>query len=345
MHRTIAILFAAWLPGCVAALAQQVPSPSGTDDKTIHLNVVVAGKSGSPVSGLTQQDFTLLDNKAPRPITSFKAASAGQEPMETIVLLDAVNARFSTVTYAQAEVQKFLTANGGKLAQPTALAFLTDKGLQADSSFSTDGNALSASLNNHTSGLREINRTAGFWGADERLQISLNAIHQLASVASSLPGRKLVLWISPGWPLLSGPRMDLDTTESRRIFGSIVDFSGLLREANVTLYNINPIGPGESLLNADYYQSFLKGIKDPEQTDLGDLGLQVLAAQSGGLVLLGSSDIAQMLQQCVADAKTWYEIDFPEPPTEKPNEYHQIDVKIDKPGLKARTRTGYYAQP
>ena len=66
MHRTIAIVFAALLPGCVA-FAQQAPSSNGTDDKTIYLNVVVAGKSGPPVSGLTQQDFTLLDNKAPAP--------------------------------------------------------------------------------------------------------------------------------------------------------------------------------------------------------------------------------------------------------------------------------------
>ena len=345
MHRTAAIVFAALLPGCVAALAQQGPSPTGTDDKTIYLNVVVAGKSGPPVSGLTQQDFTLLDNKAPRPITSFKAVSADQEQMETIVLLDAVNARFSTVSYAQAEVQKFLTANGGKLAQPTALAFLTDKGLQADSNFSTDGNALSVSINNHTSRLREIKRSAGFWGADEQFQISLNAIHQLTSYASSLPGRKLVLWVSPGWPLLSGPGVEMDTAERRKIFGDIVDFSGLLRHANVTLYDINPIGPGESVQGADYYQSFLKGIRDPGQTNLGNLGLQVLAVQSGGLVLLGSSDIAEMLQQCTADARNWYEIGFSEAPTEKPNQYHQIDIKIDKPGLKARTRTGYYAQP
>ena len=141
-------------------------------------------------------------------------------------------------------------------------------------------------------------------------------------------------------PESKGPRLDF-----ARVQFESVDFSGLLRQANVTVYDINPIGPGESVQGADYYQSFLTGVKDPGQTDLGDLGLQVLAVQSGGLVLLGTSDIAEMLQQCTADARTWYEIGFSEAPTEKPNEYHQIDIKIDKPGLKARTRTGYYAQP
>jgi hypothetical protein len=28
-----------------------------------------------------------------------------------------------------------------------------------------------------------------------------------------------------------------------------------------------------------------------------------------------------------------------------PNEYHALEMKFDKPGLKALTRTGYYAQP
>ncbi len=103
---------------------------------------------------------------------------------------------------------------------------------------------------------------------------------------------------SPGWPLLSGPGIEMDTAERRKIFGEIVDFSDLLRQANVTLYDISPIGPGESVLGTDYCQAFLKGIKDPGQTDLGDLGLPVLAVQSGGLGPMGTSDISGMLQQC-----------------------------------------------
>jgi hypothetical protein len=29
----------------------------------------------------------------------------------------------------------------------------------------------------------------------------------------------------------------------------------------------------------------------------------------------------------------------------KPDEYHQLQIKLAKPGLTARTRQGYYAQP
>jgi hypothetical protein len=39
----------------------------------IYLDVVVTPTSGPPVSGLHQQDFTLLDNNVPQVITSFEA--------------------------------------------------------------------------------------------------------------------------------------------------------------------------------------------------------------------------------------------------------------------------------
>jgi VWFA-related protein len=242
-------------------------------------------------------------------------------------------------------VQAFLKANGGKMAHPTTIAVLTDKGAQIQKGFSTDGNVLSGLFDHYTSGLREINRSSGYWGATERLDISLNALRELTAFTAKLPGRKIVLWISPGWPLLSGARSEVTPKEEDQIFDSIVTFSTQLRLANTTLYNVNPAGAGESVARAGYYRAFVKGVRKPDQTVLGDLGLQVLAVQSGGLTLESSNAIAEMLRQCVSDADSWYEITLNMPPAEKPNEYHHIEVKVDKPGLTARTRDGYYAQP
>jgi hypothetical protein len=41
----------------------------------------------------------------------------------------------------------------------------------------------------------------------------------------------------------------------------------------------------------------------------------------------------------------WYEISFVAAGADYPNDYHHIEIKVDKPGLMARTRDGYYAQP
>jgi VWFA-related protein len=345
IHTRNCILLAALLPGILIASGQQEPTDSNSSARSVHLNVVVAPKSGPPVSGLRQQDFTLLDNNSVQPIRSFRAVSKGQEPVEVILLIDAVNTRFDTVAYERNGVQRFLRANGGHLAYPTMITVLTDQGAQMQKGFSSDGNSLSAYLDHYTIGLREITNRTGIWGADDRVQISLTALRQVAGYGATIPGRKIVLWISPGWPLLSGARIYLDSKQQQQIFGDVVFFSTQLRLANVTLYNINPLGPGEPLLRTDYYQSFLKGIKNPNQTNIGDLGLQVLAVQSGGLALESDSDVTGMLQKCLADLESWYEINFNMRVPEQPNEYHHVEIKVDKPGLNARTRDGYYAQP
>jgi VWFA-related protein len=345
IHTRICLFLVVLLPGMVTASAQQIPPTAEASSRSVRLNVVVAGKSGSPVTGLQRQDFTLVDNKSPRPITSFKAVSVVQEPVQVILLIDAVNIDFNRVAYVREEVQKFLRANGGHLAHPTTIAVLTDKGTQMQKDFSSDGNALSASLDHYTIGLRQITRGTGIWGANDRVQISLTAVRQLTAYAASAPGRTIVLWVSPGWPLLSGARIQLDSKQQQQIFNDVITFSTQLRQANVTLYNINPLGPGENLLRANYYQDFVKGVSKSEQTDLADLSLQVLTAQSGGLVLQGDSDVTGMLTRCLEDTASWYEITFDPPAAERPNEYHRVEITVDKPGLTARTRTGYYAQP
>ena len=182
----------------------------------------------SACSNLRQQDFTVLDNKIPRPITDFKIKSAADEPVHVIVLLDAVNIPYSMVAWSRQEVEKFLKANEGKLTYPTSIAVLTDQGVQIDNDFSTDGNALSDGLEHHPIGLREITRDSE-WSDPERMQICITAFQQFLGYTSSLPGRKIVLWISPGWPLLSGPRVDLTLHQEQQIFNEIVGLSTRLQ--------------------------------------------------------------------------------------------------------------------
>ena len=320
-------------------------TPARSSSRTATLNVAVEASHGVPADGLTANDFKLLDNKSPQPITSVKQVRPGTDPVNVIIVVDAVNTVFTRVAYERSEVGKYLKANGGHLAQPTTIAVVMDKGAQIQKGFSTDGNALNAGLDGTEIGLREIRRDSGIWGADERVTISLTALRQLIAYGGTIPGRKLILWISPGWPLLSGPRIDLTTKQQDQIFGDVVALTTAMQKNNVTLYNVNPLGPEESLLRADYYQSFLKGVTKPSKTDLADLSLQVLAAQSGGLVLTSSSDVAGNLAKCVADLGAWYELTFVPAPAEQPNEYHAVEITTERQGVSARTQTGYYAQP
>jgi VWFA-related protein len=322
---------------------QTQPAPS-----RMLLDVVVTAKSGVPARGLQQQDFTLTDNKVKQTISSFQAVDGRQAPIDVIVVIDSVNATYSTVGYERQQIDKFLRADQGKLANPISLAVLTDTDLQIVQGFSSDGNALSVALEQYTNGLRSFRSSGGFVEANEVFEISLRGLQDLidreSARSSQDPTRKAIVWLSPGWPLLSGPNIDLDAKQQESLFGRIVDFSNHFWRDNITLYSIDPSGTANPS-HTFFWRNFLKGASKPSEVQAGDLALEVLATQSGGIALNSSNDIAAQLQKSLADLGSYYEISFDPPHADKPNEYHQIEIRIAKPGLSARTRQGYYSQP
>ncbi len=343
-------------PGAASAAAKAIagqsespqPAPPAGQDRRVHLDVVVSARDGKPISGLEQGDFTIVDNKQPQKLLSFQAMAPGaaaDPPAEIVLLLDAVNATYSSASYERQALDRFLKQNSGKLTYPTSLIIFTDSGAQVQETATRDGNALSTSLDQNVTGLRTIRRSQGFYGASDRLQLSLTTIGQLARYEENRPGRKLLLWIGPGWPMLSGPGVTLTSKEEQGIFNSIVALSTGLRRARMTLYSLNPLGIQENMSWLFYYQSFLRGVAAPRMAQAGNLSLQVLAIQSGGLVLNSGSDLPRMIATSIADAGAYYSLSFDSPTPEHSNEYHAVDVKVDKPGLTARTRTGYYSQP
>lgn len=343
--RFFAVLLLLVLPSAAPAFSQKTVSAPRVSSN-IHLDVVVTPRSGAPVAGLKRQDFSILDNKVPRPITSFKAFSGSETPVKIILVVDAVNTPYLRLAYARGEIDKFLRANGGHLANPLSLALFTDTGTRIQNNFSTDGNAIATVLDQSETGLRSIRRSSGIYGADERIQLSLETLRRLTLLKAGQPGRTIILWVSPGWPLLSGPHIDLGMKQAQRVFKEIVNLSTALRQAHITLYTVNPTGAGEPILsNSHFYQEFLKGANNSRDVEIANLSLQVLAAQSGGLVLNGSNDITGLIERCAADSSAYYELSFDPAVAEHVDEYHQIEVKMADPNLIARTRQGYYAQP
>jgi VWFA-related protein len=342
----LAVLFAGSLSAAAQQASPAVSTPATSpSSQQIKLDVVVDTKSGQPVTTLGQKDFTILDDKSPRPVSSFKVVTGAQDPVSVILFIDAVNTPYDLVASTRTAAENYLKKNEGTLANPTAIAVLTDDGVQLPTKFSANGIELSDDLEHREIGLRQITRSTQ-WSDGERLTISVKALHQLTVFASRLPGRKLILWISPGFPLASGAGFSTLTSKAQQaIFGDVTYFSTELRQNKITLYNINPVGTSQSMLSANYYLNFVKGVAKYDDVQLADLSIQVLSAQSGGLDLVSDNDVTGMIQKCVADANSWYEISFDAPPPDRPNEYHRIEVKLAQSGLTARTRNGYYSNP
>jgi len=325
--------------------------PVASANRSIVLDVVVADKSGKPVAGLQEQDFTIIDNKQPRKIASFDAATASA-PVEVIVLIDGVNTSFADVAIEQQDIQAFLKNSAAQFPGPTTIALLGQLGAALGATSSRDAAALIAALNQGRSGQLAKDKRITAYGLDGWQQLSLYTLDRLASYEAARPGRKLLIWISPGWPLLrtdvsaDDPDQGLSSKEQKEMFGSIVAFSDELRQARMTAYQIDPSGLADAdRFGTSQYKQFEKGVKLASQVQVGSLGLQILADQSGGRVLNSSNDISGEISKCLADARGYYTLSFDGPRGDGPNEYHALEIKIDKPGLTARTRTGYYAQP
>jgi VWFA-related protein len=310
----------------------------------ISIDVVVADKLGHHMSGLRPEDFILLDNKQPLSFIDFRevdSRSAAVDPVRILIVIDMINADFSVVARERQQLDEFLKQDGGRLAHPTSIAMLTENGIKIEKASTTDGNALLASLDLSRFGLRMTGRGAGFWGAVERMHWSLDQLSQLTAYEATLPGRKLAFFISPGWPMFpDGERMASDK-DLNWLFNSIVQLSNGLREAQLALYAIDPFELGRT--NPFYYEIYLKGVPDAGKAKFADLALQVLAVHSGGTVQVTGTDIKGEISSALRDANSYYTLTFAAAPSSRANEYHDLKLQVDKPGMTVRTTTGYYS--
>ncbi len=343
----------------------------------ILLNVLVTDASGKPVAGLNPGDFTILDNGQPRKLSLFRplTANAKDQPLHVILLLDAVNNSARNFAAERKAVEKFLAQSHGSLPWPVAIAHLSDFGAGV-SAPSRDANALLLYLRNLPSDVHEADSAndpydrelfPGLRGSgtlptaqprtqkvdlrwedqNQRFLMSIAALNKIAVQQEGVPGRVIMIWIGPGWPLLSGSGFLPDTSEIKNsFFDHIADLSTELRVAQMTLDTVaTPDLLHSDELSADYYRPFLAPITASAQAAAGDLSLPVLATRTGGQVLDDSKDITGEIAACLADADSWYELSFESTPSAQPDEYHGLQVKVNKPAVTTRTNTGYYAEP
>ena len=332
--------------------AGRAASSSGAIERAgqIQLDLVVTDAAGRAVTGLQPWDLAVRDNGEARKILTFRAFNGTtvkpEPPVEVILVLDMLNLPFQQVAFVRQQVEQFLKENDGRLKQPVALMVLTDAGLRVQPRPSTDGNALVGIVKQIGAGVSSISPAMGGQGFVERFQLSVRQLEAIAENAANAPGRKLLIWVGPGWPMLDVRADGYSEKDQLRYFDGIVELSTKLREARMALYSVSPQDSSiDSGLRSQVYRAFLKGVKTPEQADSGDLALKVLVTQSGGLILGPDNDLAGQIDRCVGDANGFYRVSFNPPPAAHRDEYHELKIAVDKPGLTVRTTSAYYNQP
>lgn len=362
------ILFCLMLSVC-AQKATAAPTYDA-EEGLIKLDVLVTDKLGKPVSGIARKDFKLLENGQPNKILTFHAydgSSAGPDPpVKIILLIDTLNLPERMASYERREVKRFLQQNGGRLAQPVSLVELSNMGILTVGEPSADGNALAADFT-HNKNLEWIRQVPGGMRGESLDSLylehpafsALKALGDIATTERQRPGRKLLIWVGPGWGLGTGA--DTNSAGPRQTFDTIEWYSTLLREARITLYSFS-VGETNADGRALTYLSFLSGAQSAQQATFMHLNRKVLAVETGGRVLEPSgdltgdpvpgltdfkpnADLVLQINSCVQEAGAFYTLSFDPSRADRPDEYHELKVQVDTPGLTARTTTGYYDHP
>ena len=335
------------------------------------LDLVVTDPAGKPVTGLSAQDFTLLDRGKPQKILTFHPQNemvpgAGLNPLttsEVMILIDTENTkpldtnnngdRYAQTTgqeyvaYERQQVGLFLRKNSGKLDYPVSVLIYDQNGAKAIAPASRDGNALAAALDKANPTLQIFRQSQAYYGDVERMQLSLKTLGSLALDAAKRPGRKVLIWISPGWPFLQATEAQTDAKQSKALFNGIVTVSTALRQARMSVYAIDPNkDPAFNSSGWFRYTGYVKPVTRWKDAAVGNMALQVVAEQSGGLAINGTDQVlSDQIARYSAEATSGYLLTFEMAPADDKDEYHDLKVTVNKPGLKVRARSGYYAQP
>ena len=326
------------------SVAQKTLAPlSATDpvvqDGLFSIDVVVTDAAGNPVTDLAPGDFTLLDNGQPAKIRTLHNSLAPLEPApELIFVVDAVNL---SPRQAESAIVHFLRRNNGRQEAACFLYRLTRDGLFSSSKPTRDGNMLIKEVEQHKSprtvwrsGRNDGPSLLRAWESiSQPNPLSLRALGSIAIDQREIAGRKVVIWIGPGWPVLGVTDSDFD---------EITELSTRLREARITLDNVTEWpNPDQSF---DYH-NYLEAPRSKKDMQPAKMALQVIAAHTGGLVLESSGDI----QLCVKEERSFYTLTFNPPHTSRMDDYRDLRVEVrtgvGRPALIVRAPTGYFNEP
>jgi VWFA-related protein len=364
------------LPGAGAGGGARVPDqeersrPAKDDTPTfrsrvtvVQVDAIVTDATGNPVTGLTENDFEILEAGRPQKITTFSAVDVplptaptsgpglesdmvtnGNPPGRTyLIALDEVDP--PNAMRARRFLREFIEKQFG----PTDLAAvsLTGRGLVSSAQDFTNNKRLILEAVDRFSGTfldfedMVAKSVLGSVDCSSKKPISTSDPRQLGSslrrlteFLARMPGRKVLLYIGEG---LGG----LDPYQATSYRGTSLtpgelDFHEAIAAAtrgNVTVYPIDPRGLtyeipcGEGILMELNARADLAGIADV----------------TGGFSLVQSNNFAGAISRMIRENSQYYTLGFESEYEKRDGRFVAVDVKVKRPDLQVRARNGYVA--
>ena len=282
----------------------------------------------------------------------------------TVLLLDGLNTKFEDQVYAKRQLIAFL-----KQLRPADHVAIYELGnrLRILHDFSSDTESLIRAANNQKTrintevaaseldapntgddGLDRWMAASGQKIADfqviNRVQSTLAALEAIANHIAHLPGRKNLVWISSGFPFSIG--LDImsqpenggvgDTRERRDFSPELERAARAVNAANLAIYPVDARG----LVAFPLVDPRTKAVELLYQTQST---METIAARTGGKAFLNTNDLTGAIRAAIDDSKITYTIGYYPAHNAWDNKWHDIKVKVNRPGDSVRSRAGYFA--
>jgi len=304
--------------------------------------------------------------------TNVLTPSGGVPTSVTVILLDTVNTAWSDQHAARDGLLKFL-----KQIEPQdriAIFALGRHGLTLLHDYTSDAASLvsrlkdergelSAALDASTlddaaqqdlrdmglDGLADANeREADFFTTD-RVVNTLASFEAIAQHLSGLAGRKNLIWLSGGIPLMIGFDEMPDagasvSTRDRRIFS--VEMDAAVRALNNSGIAVYPVDARGLMPPPGFSASSRAPLRTPPTLARQNANVDTmrdLAERTGGRAAYNTNDLARAIRRAVDDSRVTYTIGYYPADDTPDGKFRDVKVTVDRPHLDVRFRKGYFA--
>jgi VWFA-related protein len=354
--------FAGFIQSHAPSSNQQLPTfRTGVD--IVELDVTVLDKDRHPVKGLTADDFIILDRGKAQPIVAFSAVDVPapvlypapwmrEAPLDVVSNVD--NRRLVTIVMDDAYTDfnpdigkraKQIARNAVDELGPADLAAVVFTFMGRAQNFTSDRSRLLAAIDSYMPKQRNGEPPAPCMGSSPVVPglqgRRMGGTHKcdietLATVAGALstssPGRKVVIFISGGreFSLIMGN----DSWDLSKLFRD-------LHRANITVYAFDARG----LLPPGGISAERRGLPDPAAPSSAlteNESLYTFAENTGGHTVANTNDPQSHVAETFRESSSYYFIGFRATADSNDRGLRKLDVKVNRPDVQVRTRSGYY---
>lgn len=321
----------------------------------VFLDVTVLDKGGRPVvTGLTKDDFTILEDKKPQRIFSFEAPQAhvmgpgasdenpdGKAPV-TIIVLDELNSNFDDFAYIRYEVKQFLRKQPERLASPAELLVIGNDSLEMLQGYTRSRADLMNALEHLPAALPYKKMNASFFW--ERFAQSMDALQQISLQNKGVPGRKNIIWVGHGGPGINLVPLDLPPKAEDELMQYVHSTTNMLVDSRISLFVIYP---GLPVYSPTISISAMEADADIGDNDndpfAGDINFGVLVNETGGKLFFNRNDVDAEIARSQQMGANYYTLTYQPQQGDQNGKFRRIRVVLRDRNLRAVTKAGYFA--